>query len=247
MKKLCLSIFLVLVTTSLFGERLNVVCIHGFMVNHRSMRSVERILEKSGACVYLWNYPSRKRCIQQHAESLALYLHDMACMFPGKPINFVTHSVGGVILRVALNHPACPQEAKIGRAVLLAPPNRGTILARQFRGFYPAHLLMGGKTGQQLMSYDEEVIQRFGTFPETMDILVIAGTQGSKMFFNEPNDGFVTVEETWLSTPHRRVVLHLSHDKMLKHSQVLNITNHFIMCGCPDQCKEESPESKCSE
>jgi pimeloyl-ACP methyl ester carboxylesterase len=44
-------------------------------------------------------------------------------------VHFVTHSMGGIVARVALQHQPLK---KPGRLVMIAPPNRGTPLATRF-------------------------------------------------------------------------------------------------------------------
>jgi hypothetical protein len=237
MKKVFIIIFLCLCMTPLFGGE-SVVCIHGFMVTPRSMRMVSRFLQCGGADTYVWGYPSRKRILQEHGCHLVCFLQQLAAQNPGKPINFVAHSTGGLVLRAALNLPGCPEEAKIGRVVLLAPPNKGAVLARRFHEFYPARLVLGTKSGRQLMCYCPKDIARLGEFPECLDILVVAGYRGSKIFFNEPNDRFVTLKETMLDRPHKRMELNISHDQMLSSRAVLHIVNNFILCGYNDRSYE---------
>jgi len=245
MKKYILFLVLTFLSLQGFGqEHPRVVCIHGFMVTARSMRMVSRILDCGGAETYVWSYPSRKRTIQEHACHLAYYLQEIAAECPGEPINFVAHSTGGVILRAALNLPECPEEARIGRAVLLAPPNKGAILARRFRDFYPIRLALGTKSGRNLMCWCESDIKALGEYPETMDIMVIAGYRGSTLLFNQPNDGFVTLRETMLDIPHRRIELNISHDQMVTSRSVLSIVENFIFCGCADEVLEIDIESE---
>lgn len=247
MNKVIIIFLLCFCSFPLFAEEsCPVVCIHGFMVTPRSMRMVSRFLECSGADTYVWGYPSRKRLLQEHGCHLVSFLQDLAAQNPGQPINFVAHSTGGLVLRAALNLPGCPEEAKIGRIVLLAPPNKGAVLARRFREFYPARLVLGTKSGCQLMCYCENDINQLGEYPESSDILVIAGYRGSSIFFNEPNDRFVTLRETMIDIPHRRVELNISHDQMLSNRAVLHMVNDFILSGCDEEVCGEI-EEECEE
>lgn len=230
MKKaiLFLAIVFQLITFDLRAD--TVVGIHGFIANWRSLKPIQHCLEACGFDVCLWDYPSRRRCIEQHAGNLVSVLNQIACNSPGRPIHFVTHSTGGLVLRAALNMPGCPPEAKMGRAVMIAPPNQGSSLARRFSGFIPIQFLMGDRSGGQLMTYDPCEMTVFGNFPPSMDVLVIAGTDGNSLLFNEPNDGYITVNETRLNTPYYYKCFPCSHGALLTSSPVLCSMRTFI-CG----------------
>lgn len=218
------------------GMEHTVVCIHGFMTTHRSMQPIEKSLRCMGFRVWNWDYPSRARTIEEHACELVEYLKEIARCHPGEPILFVTHSTGALILRTALNAPTCPEEAKVGRAVLLAPPNQGSRLAHRFRNFEPAKLLLGSKSGWQLMNYGIADIEScFGYFPSTMQVLVIAGTKGIKVFFCEPNDGFIAIDETALDTPYYWTSFPVKHGDLISFPPVLCCIKGFLYWDYPDR------------
>lgn len=234
MRKGILLFLLVFQWVTLNAQEGTLVCIHGFMANHRSMHTIAKSLKGVGFPVYCWQYASRQKTIEEHACSLIPILQEISCYRPGEPINFVTHSIGALILRAALNLPDCPLEAKIGRAALIAPPNQGSRLAYRFRNFLPVKLAMGTKSGWQIMHYDICAIERFGFFPDTMQVLVIAGTKGRSMFINEPNDGFIAIDETALDTPYYWTCFKLAHGELLKSAAVLCTLRSFFCYGYPE-------------
>ena len=124
----------------------------------------------------LWDYPSSSQTIEEHSQLLVAELQKCAQHHKGEPIHFVTHSLGGIILRAALNHPDCPEEAKIGRAVLLAPPNQGSSFARFLNRFKLMKKILGQKSGKQLLTAN--TFDYLGQFPEKLDVLIISGTFG---------------------------------------------------------------------
>ncbi|HDL19439.1 MAG TPA: alpha/beta hydrolase, partial [Bacteroidetes bacterium] len=73
-----------------------VVLLHGLARTQRSMAALENRLHKSGFQVVNIGYPSRDLPI----EGLVEFLHQRLQRFPFAPgckINFVTHSMGGIV------------------------------------------------------------------------------------------------------------------------------------------------------
>ncbi|MCC5833047.1 MAG: alpha/beta hydrolase [Chlamydiales bacterium] len=210
----------------------SLVCLHGFFRSYRCMIPMGNTLKREGLEVYLWDYQSRQETIESHAQNLVEILKEIAKNKPGEPIHFTTHSFGGIILRSAVNLPDCPQEAKIGKAVLLAPPNKGAHLAHKANGCPVVRWFFGKKAGMQLLTYNEHEMNSLGNFPDTMDVMVIAGDKGNRflgLFVNGPNDGKVLVEETRLPTPHEHRVLNVSHHWIMTSREVIKLTKEFIL------------------
>lgn len=102
----------------------NVLCIHGLFATAMNTLPLVAFLRWQGwEGARPWSFPSRSGTLHAHATKLCKELQQAAAERPGRPIHFVAHSLGGLVLRAALNQGACPEEAKHGRAVLLATPN----------------------------------------------------------------------------------------------------------------------------
>lgn len=226
-----LFLILILIQLACAQGQESVVCLHGFFRSFRCMIPIANNVRDQGYNAYLWDYPSRKKTIEQHGEHLVEVLRVIAQANPGEPIHFVTHSLGGVIVRAAVSHPDCPPEAKMGRAVLLAPPNRGAILARNFQSWGAIRWIFGKKAGYQLLHYSEEEMSNIGSFPDTMKVMVLAGNQGSRLFAKQipaPNDGKVTVDETRLNTPHIHHTLNVGHSWIMTSRESISLTKKFL-------------------
>ena len=210
----------------------SVVCVHGFFRSYKNMIPLGNTLKDAGFEVYLWDYQSRKKNIEEHAEQLVDVVRQIAYRNPGKPIHFVGHSLGGIIIRSMINHPNCPKEAKIGKTVLLATPNKGASLARYFKNSLFAKCLFGDKAGKQLLTFDEEDVNKLGTFPPSMKVMVIAGNKKTKSFqkwIHAPNDGKVTVDETRLNSEHIHHTINVSHHWIMTSREVIAITKNFLL------------------
>jgi len=197
------------------------------MRTHRNMSRIEKAFKKSGWEVINWDYPSRSKMIEDHGLDLVACLKEIAKKRPGKPIHFITHSLGGVIVRSALNHPDCPQEAKMGKAVLIAPPNQGAIFARKFKSFIFFRGMMGKHAGYELMHTPD--FEHIGQFPSTKEVLVIAGNLGFNPYIKESNDGKVAVKETFLSTPHMHCIVGAGHSWICFSPKVIRVAKAFLL------------------
>src|SRR5690606_1773141 len=122
---------------------------------------------------------------------------DLRCIGDSpEAVNFVTHSMGGIILRKLR---VLAPELRIGRAVMLGPPNQGSELVDNMKSW----VLFGwvnGPAGQQLGTDPDSVPNTLG--PADFDLGIIAGDQPSfepfKGYIDAASDGKVSVESTKL-------------------------------------------------
>jgi pimeloyl-ACP methyl ester carboxylesterase len=221
--------FLVLANDNTASEKKMVVCVHGLFRSSKSMWRMARSLKKEGRKVLNWDYPSRKKLICAHGEDLAKELLSISLKHPGITFDFVTHSLGGLVLRSALNHPLCPRAAKVGKVVLLAPPNRGAFFGRKLAQNRLVQKIVGSYAGNELLTTPENGFDSLGNFPEAMKVLVIAGSVRYNPTLRCQNDGTVMVQETALKTPYRLQLVPVMHSWMPMSSTVITMTRDFIL------------------
>ena len=219
------------------------VLVHGFMRGKGNMAAIESSLKKEGFETTNWTYPSKKETIEEHGKNLVQELLYIAKESPGEPIHFASHSMGGLVIRSALNHPNCPNEAKIGRAVLVAPPNRGSAFARSLGKSFLFKSFFGDKAGNQLRTTESDGFDYLGQFPSTVQVLIISGTAGINPLLNEDNDGKVAVSETCLNTPHYHQNCKAGHSWICYSPKVIRITKEFLTIETINrsQCKRILP------
>lgn len=162
------------------------------------MNVIETALTARGFDVVNWDYLSTRQTISESADALREVYELNARRHP--KVHFVTHSLGGIVVRCMLKKYETPS---LGKVAMIAPPNQGSALARA--------MIMGplkwvaGPPGQELQS--KEYLDRLCAVPKA-DVLIIAGTKSfavgnpvsyvSDGAIEEPNDGTVSVEETRL-------------------------------------------------
>jgi pimeloyl-ACP methyl ester carboxylesterase len=230
MKKLLLLIALVLSLSTLQANMTSgqtLITVHGFLGAPWNMYFMGSGYDKIGVQVIHWGYPSRDKIIEEHAKDLVKELQTIAKKAPGAPINYITHSMGGLILRSALNDPNCPAEAKIGRAVLLAPPNQGAVWGRLIQNITLAQRIGKNESGRQLMS--EKDFEFLGLFPDSMEVFVIAGNLSINPLISGENDGTVAVDETFLTTPHKHAVIKAGHKSIIVSKEAFGLTQKFLL------------------
>jgi hypothetical protein len=205
-----------------------VVCIHGILSPKELLSPAALSFKKEGMEVHNWGYRSTQGTIKEHSERLVRKLNTLAKKEPGHSISFFTHSMGALVLRAALNHPNCPEEAKQGRAVLVGPPNQGSVFARNLNNHSSLKWILGKKAGLELMSTPCNGFENLGPFPEDMKILVIAGTFGLNPLIPFPHDGRVSASETHLTTPHLFTTVKVGHAVLPLSPEVISRAKEFL-------------------
>ncbi|MBD3869477.1 MAG: alpha/beta hydrolase [Acidobacteria bacterium] len=201
-----------------------VILLHGLGRTRGSMAWAARRLRREGYRTIRIGYPSLKKPIEELAEHVASRLPD-----PGDGrLHFLTHSLGGIVLRclVALNRPE-----KLGRAVMLSPPNRGSAAATRLTNL-PLYQWIIGPAGQQLGNDGDAVPVRLG--PVDFEVGVIAGNRALtplSLFLPGANDGVVTVEETRVEGTADFRVIRRGHTFIMNSSEVLEQAAHFYRTG----------------
>jgi len=215
---------LLLVAFSLHAD--SVYCLHGFLRSSKSMEKMGHAFRQEGMIVYNWGYPSRAKSVEEHADDLVRDLRATANRYPEEPIHFVTHSLGGLIIRAAHNHPDFPEEAKMGKAVLLAPPNQGSRFGRILKYVPIMSKILGKKAGKELLSHQN--FDHIGEFPDEKDVLIISGTYGWNPLVQGKNDGKVAVFECCLNTPHEHRTYFAGHSWIMKSDTVIQYSVDFV-------------------
>jgi hypothetical protein len=209
-----------------------VVLLHGLGRTTSSMRKLEKLLLSRGYETINFGYPSRREPIERIAGVHIPAALAQCRRVSASKIHFVTHSLGGIILRQYLQANSLPEGSRI---VMLAPPNRGSEAVDYLKKFFFFRWLTG-PAGQQ-MGTDPESLPN-SLKPIGADIGIISGNRSLNPFFSAlipgPDDGRVSVERAKLEEMADFLVVPSSHTFIMKNPTVIKQVLHFLEHGTFD-------------
>lgn len=206
-----------------------VVLLHGLNRSWRAMEPMARALRAAGFTTANVDYPSQSGPVETIAP-LAVNSGLAECRSSGATrIHFVTHSIGGILLRYAQNDTPI---SDLGRVVMLAPPNQGSEVIDIARDWPPTGFL-AGEAGLQLGTDPESIPRRLG--PVNFELGVIAGTGSINFLMSAmlpvPNDGKVSVASTRVDGMNDFLVVGDSHYFITESDNVIRNTKSFLRFG----------------
>lgn len=186
-------------------------------------------LQEAGFTTANVDYPSQAATVQGLAK-MAVGEGLKKCREARPPkIHFVTHSIGGILLRYAHGESPIPE---LGRVVMLAPPNQGSEIVDITRD-WPTAELFSGKAGLQLGTDEDSIPSKLG--PVDFELGVVAGTATVSPIFSAmlpvPNDGKVSVESTKVEGMKDFLIVHSSHRYIMTSDTVIENTKAFLQSG----------------
>lgn len=209
-----------------------VVILHGIARTGKSMSAVESFLQQEGYETLAITYPSTRKDIDHIATGLDEKELDSAFWSRAGKVHFVTHSMGGLVARRYLEkfRSEIPPE-KLGRIVMLAPPNAGSEVADTLHGLWPYQWYYG-PAGQELTTraqagnksdiwYDLGIIAGTKEWPYIVAAFVVPG----------PGDGRVSVERTRLEGMKDHMTVNATHTYIMDRSDVHRQIVHFLEEG----------------
>lgn len=192
-----------------------------------SLKRLEWSLRGAGYQVINFNYPSRDLPIERLAEEKLAPLLKSLSLEPGAKVHFVTHSLGGIVLRYYLQHHPLPN---LGRIVMLAPPNAGSEVTDRLLRSWP-YRTVNGPAGQQLGT--DGLPSTLGPAPAETGI--IAGNYSFNPLFSSwmpgPNDGKVSVARAQLEGMADFLTVPYSHTWLMWRKPVISQILGFLQTG----------------
>ncbi|WNO10213.1 alpha/beta hydrolase [Teredinibacter sp. KSP-S5-2] len=204
-----------------------VILLHGLARSSKSLTPIEKELSEIGYRVINQGYPSTQKTIELLSDkTVSTALEKCGTV---KSIHFVTHSMGGILVRYYLKYHTIEN---LGHVVMLGPPNKGSQVVDKLKDV-PGFKLINGPAGLQLGTGELSIPNQLG--PANFDLGIIAGNKSINLILSSilPNedDGKVTVENTKLEGMQDHLTLPVSHPLMMRDPEVIKHIIHFLQHG----------------
>lgn len=212
-----------------------VVVLHGLGRTRGSMEKLSKHLRQSGGfSVFNVSYPSTRRGIAEHAQSLAHIVENLQGI---DEISFVGHSMGNIVIRRYLFDQIDPatgrlRDPRFKRVVMLAPPNQGSELAAVLadNGLFQ---VIDGIPGRELGLDWPKLETKLAVPP--LEFGIIAGGRGDAEGYNPilpgDDDGIVTVASTRLPKAADFILLPVAHSFIMNDDDAIGHTLRFLQMG----------------
>jgi len=203
-----------------------VVLLHGLKRSENSLWLMEKALDRAGYRTLNSDYPSAEAPVAELAER---YVTPAVAACGDDRVHFVTHSMGGILVRewLAVHHPA-----RMGRVVMLGPPNQGSELIDTL-GRVRSMSWIVGPAGMQLGTDAGSAPNTLG--PARFDVGVIAGSSSWNPLYSwvigGVDDGKVSVASTVLPGMRDHIVVPTSHTFIMNNPLVIAETLEFLAKG----------------
>lgn len=215
-------------SANLSGNQEQVVLLHGMWRDANAMKQIEHFFIDNGYKVSSLSYPSNDHDVETLVENfLHPQIQEIQANHQGK-IHFVTHSMGGILVRYYLKN----YEIDVGRVVMIAPPNHGSELTDVFEDSKWVTNLTG-PAGSQLSTAEDSWVNRLGAVD--FELGVVAGNYNTNWItawlLPGQDDGVVTIENTKVEGMKDFLVVPEKHYKMRRAKIVMQQAAYFLKNG----------------
>jgi len=208
-----------------------VILLHGLGRTRFSMSRLGNALEKQGYRVVNAGYRSQCRRIEDLADDVIVKSLQQ-CINPGAGnIHFVTHSMGGLLLRYYLSRHRID---KLGHTVMLAPPNHGSEVADKLRG-NALYRLINGPAGLQLGTDADSLPAQLDKADFSLGIIIgNRHTLFDRYFASllpKPNDGKISAASARLEGMQDFLIADANHTTIMNDPKVIQHILGFLKNG----------------
>jgi hypothetical protein len=226
-----------------------VIVLHGFGANAVMTQDLGDWLRERGTHDYVFcmSYPSTMQSILDHAKMLDSVVRNLPPTV--KRIDFVGHSLGSLVLRRYLSGPLeenwqVPEnmmeyrqefspDPRVGRCVMLGPPNHGAVLAEKLIGNSSVRKYLTGASGEELGTKWDKAEKSLGI--PCCPFMVVSGGRGNKIGYSllipGDDDGVVSTEGTMLEGMEKWMFFNVVHNELLQSPAVFTAVEKFLLRG----------------
>ena len=216
-----------------------VILLHGLARTSNAMKPLAEYLETMGYAVINVDYPSRKFAIPILAEKAIVPALEKCRQQQATAIHFVTHSLGGILVRQYLTTQQIPELVHV---VMLAPPNKGSQVVDDYKKLPPFEW-MNGPAGLQLGTDNSSIPNQLGAV--NFDVGIIAGIRTFNPILSlslpNPDDGKVSLENTKIDGMKDFISLPVSHPFIMKNKAAMHQISHYLKQGKFDHEASKPP------
>lgn len=189
------------------------ILIHGLGAHWLIMSPLARRLQSQFGRVINWSYSSLWSRIERHGQKITEQLQQLDDDPQVERIHLITHSMGGIVARLAL---AARMPAKMGRMVMLAPPNTGSHVARSLAPVF-------GSLCPPLVQLSDEEQSFVASLPppSAVEIGIIAAR----------SDFLVAEPRTHLPTEKEHIILPGMHSSLVWRQETAEQVAAFLNSG----------------
>ena len=227
MLHLKLLLIVMMLFTSQSHAKECVILLHGLARTEKSMSKLAESLSGEGYAVINQGYDSTHHDIPTLAMNVVSQTLKQCDTY--KKVHFVTHSLGGILVRYYLQH---ENINRLRRVVMLGPPNKGSQVVDSLRNM-PGFRWVNGPAGMQLGTTSDGVPSLLG--PVTFDLGVIAGTRSVNLILSSylpnPDDGKVSVENTKVKGMNDHISMPVTHTFMMRNKNVIKQVLYYLGTG----------------
>ena len=206
-----------------------VILIHGLARTSRCMNKAASIFEKFGYDIINLNYPSRKKSVEQLVNEHLLAVIKNAESSNYRQIHFLTHSMGGILLRYYLSNRSIKNQ---GKTVMLAPPNQGSEVVDKLKSF-ALFTWLNGPAGSELGTDKNSIPSKLGAIDFETGIITGNKTINPllSLLIQGQNDGKVSVRRAKMKGMKDFLVVPYSHPLIMQRTSVVYQALFFIQNG----------------
>jgi hypothetical protein len=179
--------------------------------------------------------------VEKLVEEYVKPIVEQQCPQQSRAIHFVTHSLGGILVRYYHDQYGIP---KLHRVVMLSPPNRGSELVDRLGGFF-LFKWINGPAGMQLSTAETSLPNRLGRVD--FDLAVIAGSRSLNPFYSSlipgEDDGKVAVARARLEGMRAFRIVAKTHTYIMRNYNVISLVVGYLKRGSFNSPSEKGEQA----